>query len=173
MCCIVYKCYEKFCNKRLWIAPESKYFEGFEHNQCWVGLPLTMNRDTDDGHNSDPRACFVAPCYKRPKYRFRACCAVLPCCCCPATHEVMSSQIRNSWAHTGAYFCVCGLEDPVGTSLTCGKCLPCVCGCFPCNKKCRDCPVIGSCCCKSTPCCLHANYAQDSIDQYLAIQLAK
>ena len=117
---------------------------------------MVRNEAMDRGVEDDPSACFVRPLYTRPNYRFSSCFACLPFFCCGG---------ESVWSKTGCYCCVRGLEGTVGTICS-PCCLPFACGCFPCNQTCQF-------CCKSNPCCLCATWAHDSIDTYLAIQLAR
>lgn len=137
---------------------------------CRICCPLTMDRERDRGPGDDLRACTCIPCYTRPKYRFRAGCAVLPCLCCPTQKKISAvgqeAWVSGSFSRSGVYCCVMGTEETVGTSCSPG-CMPFVWGCWPCNKHC---PKM---CCKSNGCCLCATWAQDSIDEYLARQLAR
>ena len=97
----------------------------------------------DRGAADDPSGPFCMPFYRRELYRFKAACTCL----------VLKSL--------GCYCCVQGTEDTVGTSI-----LPC---CMPFVCYCGD----KATCCESNACCLCATWAHMSIDQYLAIQLAK
>jgi hypothetical protein len=124
----------------------------------------------DRGAEDDPTACLCRPCYSRPKCRFRACCACLPFTCCKQTTFVgVGSPIPSEWSKTGCYCCVQGLEGRIGTAL-CPVCLPFVCGCFGFHAEKRKWLRFSRC--SSNVCCLHPNWAQHSIDDYLAIQTA-
>jgi hypothetical protein len=97
----------------------------------------------DRGPADDPSGPFCTPFYRRDLYRFKA---------------AWTCLLQKS---LGCYCCVQGTEGQVGTSIS-----PC---CMPFVCYCGD----SASCFGSNPCCLCATWAHTSIDQYLAIQLAR